>query len=390
MRCRSKTAGVLAGIAVAASMLASTATGVSAPLPARTQAPIAATPPYKVKGNKVVGANGVQFVPYGFVIDCSSLRDVPVNDLCNGDSPTDPWNASAMLTAASSFWNSDVIRFQVAQEYLFSPSGRVNTKYRDLIDSLVDQATSLHMASIVTLQEERFHAPPLPTATAVHFWSYMAKHFRGNPNVLFDLFNEPRLSTSAVGGSERRLWQVWRNGGTVGGVHYVGDEALVHTIRNTGAKNVIIAEGNNADRDIKLLPQYYLSGKNIAYGVEPNLSSQADTQAEWKANFGHLTAYVPIFPEAFHPQYQECNPNAPTVLPQLFRYLRTIHMGLIVWTLLPGVTTVGTNLYDPTTFGASRRSTDPCLSGHRRHAVPTTTYGEGGDVQRYFAAHSPG
>jgi hypothetical protein len=379
---------MLAGMAVVASLLALTAGSFGTPV--RSQAPTAATAPYKVKGNKVVGTNGVQFIPYGFVIDCMALTDVPVNDLCNGDSNQDPWTASAMLTAAASFWHADVIRFQVAQEYLFKPSGRINTHYLGLIDSLVNQATSLDMASIITLQEERFHAPPFPTATAVRFWSYMAKHFAGNPSVLFDLFNEPRLTTAAVGGSERKLWQVWRNGGTVGGVQYVGDQALVNTIRKAGARNVIIAEGNNQDSDLKLLPQHYLNGKNIAYGVEPNLSTKQDTQSEWNAAYGRFTTAVPILPEAFRAQYQECNPNAPTVLPQLFRYLRTIHMGLIVWTLLPGVTTVGTNLYEPTTFAPSRRSTDPCLVGHRRHSAPTTTYGEGADVQRYFANHSPG
>jgi hypothetical protein len=185
------------------------------------------------------------------------------------------------------------------------------------------------------------------------------------------------------------VWQVWRNGGTVDGVNYVGDQALVNTIRNAGAANVIIAEGNDYDQDLKLLPQYYLSGKNIAYGVEPVLSATEDTQTEWNADYGRFTAAVPIFPESFRPWYTECSAQAPTVLPQLFHYLRTINMGLIVWTLLPGVTTVGTNLYNPTTFALSRRSTDPCF-GHGRHAVPTTTYGEGADVQRYFAAHSPG
>lgn len=390
MSCHPKTAGLLAGMAVVASVLAFTSTGASASVPVRLQAPTAAAPPYKVKGNKVVGANGVQFVPYGFVIDCTSLTDVPENELCQGESNQSPWTGSSMLSAAASFWNADVIRLQVSQEYLFSSNGQVNSQYLDLIHSLVNQATSLHMASILTLQEERFHAPPLPTASALGFWSYMAQHFRRNPHVLFDLFNEPRLSTSAVGGSERRVWQIWRNGGTVDGAQYVGDQALVRTIRNAGAKNVIIAEGNDSDRDLTLLPKYYLRGTNIAYGVEPNLSSQQDTQAEWNAAFGRFTRAVPVFPEAFHPQYQECSPNAPTVLPQLFHYLLKIRMGLIVWTLLPGVTTVGTNLDDPTTFALSRRSTDPCFRGHHRHAVLTTTYGEGADVQRYFAANSPG
>jgi len=173
-------------------------------------------------------------------------------------------------------------------------------------------------------------------------------------------------------------------------VDYVGDQALVSTIRSAGAANVIIAEGNDFDRDLKLLPKYYLSGKNIAYGVEPNLSDMENTPAEWNADFGRFTAAVPIFPESFRAWYTECRAQAPTLLPQLFHYLRTIHMGLIVWTLLPGLTTVGTNLYNPTTFALSRRSTDPCFGHRRRHAVPTTTYGEGADVQRYFAAHSPG
>lgn len=392
MRRWPKTAGALACVAVA-SALTFTPGAVGARVTARTQRPVAAAPPYTVKGNKVVGANGVRFVPYGFVIDCPALTDETVDDLCNGSSNQDPWTGSAMLNAASSFWHADVVRFQVSQEYLFSAGGRVNTQYLGKIDSLVNQATSLNMASIITLQEERFHAPPLPTESAIHFWAYMAQHYAGNPNVLFDLFNEPRLQPSAVGGSERRVWQIWRNGGTVGGVTYVGDQALVRTIRHAGAANVIIAEGNDADTDLKLLPEYYLNGKNIAYGTEPNLSATEDTKAQWNADYGRFAARVPIFPEAFRPWYQECSANAPTVLPRLFYYLRTIHMGLIVWTLLPGVTTVGTNLYNPTTFELSRRSTDPCFTSHKhghKHAVPTTTYGEGANVQRYFAAHSPG
>ncbi|HZO76667.1 MAG TPA: cellulase family glycosylhydrolase, partial [Solirubrobacteraceae bacterium] len=243
MSCHPKTAGLLAGLAAVALVLAFTATGASASAPVRSQMPTAASPPYRVRGNEVVGTNGVQFVPYGFVIDCTSLTDVPENELCQGDSNQSPWPGSEMLSAAASFWHADVIRLQVSQEYLFSSDGQVNTQYRDLIHSLVNQATSLHMASILTLQEERFHAPPLPTASAIQFWSYMAKHFRRNRHVLFDLFNEPRLPTSAVGGSERRVWQIWRNGGTVDGAQYVGDQALVRTIRNAGANNVIIAEG---------------------------------------------------------------------------------------------------------------------------------------------------
>lgn len=370
--------------------LSLTGESVGAPASSISQNSGPALPPYTVMHNRVMGSNGVRFVPYGFVIDCMALTDVPVNELCMGDSNDDPWPGSTMLNAAAGFWHADVIRFQVAQEYLFDSSGSVNTQYLSLIDQLVDQATSLQMASIITLQEERFHAPPLPTETAVRFWAYMAKHFKNNANVLFDLFNEPRLPVSAVGGSERKLWQIWRNGGTVGGVRYVGDQTLVKTIRHAGADNVIVAESNDHDKDLTLLPHYYLKGRNIAYGVEPDLSTKEDTKPEWKADFGKLTADVPILPEAFLPYYEECNATAPTVLPRLLAYLQSIHMGLIVWTLLPGVTTVNDNLDKPTTFALKRRSTDPCFGGHPHHAVPTTTYGEGRDILNYYAAHSPG
>jgi hypothetical protein len=244
------------------------------------------------------------------------------------------------------------------------------------------------MASIITLQEERFNAPPLPTNTAIRFWAYMANHFKGDGHVLFDLYNEPRMLAAAAG-SETRLWEIWRNGGTVGGIHYVGDQALVHTIRRTGATNVIVAEGNDFDRDLSLLPSYYLRGANIAYGVEPNLTGKKDTETQWKADYGNLAADVPILPEAFLPHYQECSATAPVVLPRLLGYLQSIHMGLIVWTLLPGITTVGHNLYAPTTFSPQRRSTDPCFSGGKR-ANKHTTYGEGGDILNYYAAENPG
>jgi Cellulase (glycosyl hydrolase family 5) len=381
---------LLVALAPILATLSMTGESVGAPASSVSQSSRAATPPYTVVKNRLLGSNGVRFVPYGFVIDCMALTDDPINELCTGNVNDDPWPGSEMLNAAAGFWHADVIRFQVAQEYLFNSDGSVNTQYLSLIDQLVDQATSLQMASIVTLQEERFHAPLLPTETAVRFWAYMANHFKNNPNVLFDLYNEPRLPVSAVGGSEQKLWRIWRNGGAVGGVQYVGDQALVNTIRHAGAHNVIVAEGNNEDKDLTLLPHYYLRGRNIAYGVEPDLSATENTKAEWKADYGNLTADVPILPEAFLPLYQECNAAAPTVLPRLLDYLQSIHMGLITWTLLHGVTTVGDDLEKPTTFALSRRPTDPCFGRRPHHAVPTTTYGEGRDILNYYAAHSPG
>jgi hypothetical protein len=99
------------------------------------------------------------------------------------------------------------------------------------------------------------------------------------------------------------------------------------------------------------------------YGVEPNLAGNDDTLAEWESHFGDLASSYPIFPEAFLPHYEECNANAPTVLPRELNYLGRIHMGAIVWTLLPGEMTQGDDLERPTSFTPKRLArTDPCLT----------------------------
>lgn len=368
---------------VVACVLAVTATATAA-------AAAAPPPPYHVRGNAVLGRNGKRFVPRGFVIDCAA-PDQPVASLCRGQTATAPWTGGQMLTAAAHFWHADVVRIQVASEQLMPGQDTIDATYLKLIDRLVARATSLHLATILSLQTEYFKGPGLPTAPAVRFWRFVANRFKANPHVMFDLYNEPRLLPSATL-TESRLWGLWQHGGTYDGVRYVGDNALIAAIRHERARNVIIAESNQFDQDLSRLPTHLLTDPDhkTIYGVEPNLNAHDKTKAQWKANFGDLAGRLPIFPEAFLPRFQECNTSAPTVLPRLLTYLRQIHMGAIVWTLRPGITTQGANLEDPTTFNPNPKNvaSDPCLTGQGTHAVPTTTYGEGADIRRFFSALS--
>lgn len=371
---------------VSALLAAATAAIVALTAPA-VASPVQPAPPYHVSGNKVLGKNGERFVPYGFVIDCASF-DQSARTLCNGTTNQDPWRVDQMVSAAAGFWHSDVIRLQVAVEQLLPSSGAVDARYLRLIHRIVTQATALHLVTIITLQTEKFHGPPLPTTDAIRFWAVIAKHFKHNPRVMFDLYNEPRLLPSKKPPilTEKQMWNIWQHGGSYNGTTYVGDQVLVKTIRKTGASNVIIAESNKFDRDLTLLESHLLTDPrgNLVYGVEPNLNAKHKTRAEWRAYFGALAHKLPIFPEALLPKFQECNRAAPTIFPKLLRYLGEIHMGAIVWTLLPGITTVGTNLQNPTTFAPSRAATDPCLT-KGTPVTKHTTYGEGKDVLHFFS-----
>lgn len=371
------------GLAVACA-LAATAAPAAAPPP----------PPYHVSDTKVVGRNGKRFVPYGFVIDCAATAK-PVASLCQGGTKTQPWRGGQMLRAAAHFWHADVVRIQVASEQLMTGDHTIDAKYLKLIERLVARATSLHLVTILSLQTEYFKGPALPTAAAVRFWRFVAERFKTNPHVMFDLYNEPRLvpgSKTAPNLTEARMWNLWQHGGTYRRVRYVGDNKLIKAIRNRHARNVIIAESNQFDRDVTRLSTHQLTDPdhNTIYRVEPNLNAKNKTKREWKAQFGRLAHRLPIFPEAFLPRFEECHKSARTLLPPLLGYLRRIQMGAIVWTLRPGITTRGPNLEAPTTFNLNPEnvSTDPCLTGQAKHASPRTTWGEGADIRRFFSALS--
>lgn len=380
--------------------------------PVSTPPPVSSTGTFRVVGNQIIAPNGTQFVPYGVVIECAALQVTSISSLCTGDDPSEN-TGIAVVDAAATDWSANVVRFQFAQENLFSgPNGSVDPAYVNLVDSLVDEANSLDMVAIVTLQEEDQSGYVFPTASSTRFWAYMADHFKNNPDVFFDLFNEPKLPPAAVPGGgaaatttdNSAVWNVWRNGGLglaayyskssplgTSDVQYVGMQDLVNTIRSEGADNIIIAEGLDADKDLSELPSHYLSGPNIAYGVEPNLHGDT-TQAEQYQRFGQYTTTVPIMPEAFLDLYgtDSCDPGSPEDLPALLNYLTSLHMGLIFWSLNPGAGIIGNNLDDPTSYppGATSIASPECPDKQGKQPPPNNTIGDGADIMAYFKEHS--
>ena len=77
-----------------------------------------------------------------------------------------------------------------------------------------------------------------PTQNSVEFWKSCASTYKNHPAVIFDLYNEPHDVT----------WDIWLKGGEVTEkasrrnprktFQAVGMQALLDTVRATGAKNV--------------------------------------------------------------------------------------------------------------------------------------------------------
>ncbi len=356
---------------------------------------------FKIVGNKIISPNGSRFVPYGFVVPCAAYtNEGSISRICQGYDVSQN-SATAEINAAATYWHANILRFQLAQENLFSgPNGSVNQSYVNLVDSLVSQANSHGMVADLTLQEELAGGLAFPSASSLAFWQFMATHFKNNPYVFFDLYNEPQLGVKAAG-SEANIWNIWRNGGTAlyqsdskglgySQVNYVGMQTLADAIRSEGANNIIIAESNNKDQSLTELPTHYLSGYNIAYGVEPS-PKHNKTQAEMYTNFGQYQQHVAIVPDAFIDTYGDasCDPNSPVDVPNILNYLKDIGMGVIYWTLDPGVGIVGNNLENPTYYptGVSSIASNNCPGTHSG-AIPTNAYGPGAIIHSFYQANS--
>ena len=341
---------------------------------------------FTVSGNSILQPNGQRYVPYGFVLEwCATVPGLP----CNASSPT----LYQKISEAATYWHANTVRLQASWEQLYSgPNGTVNTLYLSQLDREIQQANSLGMVAILTQQTEHFGGSIMPDSHSLTFWTFIANRYKSDPLVMFDLFNEPRLSALDVGGKDQ-LWNIWQNGGTVTGTTdgsdgtYVGMQTVVNTVRATGATNIVIAEGTGGDHDLSGLATHALTGPNIAYGTENSLRLLGNvpnyTQAQWAANFGIPSQTYPIMMEAFlgTPGTVDCDPDSPTVFPQLLNYLQANGLGMIYFTLDAGEGIVGTNLEQPTTFQGSQ--TLNC-------AVPraTNTVGPGQAIHDWFAANS--
>jgi hypothetical protein len=106
----------------------------------------------------------------------------------------------------------------------------------------------------------------------VAFWTQVASAFKDNGAVVFDLFNEPVMSS----GTQDQQFTCWKNGSTTasGGdcpmVNFAvaGMQELLTTVRQAGATNLVMLGGTGYSSQLGLWPTYVptdtLSPPNIA------------------------------------------------------------------------------------------------------------------------------
>jgi endoglucanase len=202
-------------------------------------------------------------------------------------------------------WNANILRIPFNQDWaLFGRAGREGKRYLADLDQVIHWA-ALHGAytllDLQWLSMDRAHGhgnmmvPPLPNPQTPHLWRLLARRYRNEPAVLFDLFNEPHdrlpedsYSLFRADGSEyppdhstvsMTEWQPWAL-------------LLIDTIRQEHPESLIFVSGTNWAYDLRGFP---MERRNLVYSthVYPGKGSN------WDAAFGYLSRFIPVFASEF-------------------------------------------------------------------------------------------
>ena len=147
-----------------------------------------ATGPFTVQGTQVLAGNGQAFVSYGTTVPGLQFLD---------------WRTFAQvdldkIEATAQSWCANTVRLQLNQDNLVSPDGTgLDRAYLTAIETEVTAAEQHHL--VVVLNDNTEFGPPAvsraqkgPTPATEAFWKDLAAVYGHDPQVIFDLFNEPR------------------------------------------------------------------------------------------------------------------------------------------------------------------------------------------------------
>lgn len=269
---------------------AAEAARIAALPPPKPQVPVppasALPKPLKVIGNKLQNSEG---------------KDVWLQGLAL---PSMEWSAGGenilrSIEKGTSEWKANCIRLCLGSKFYEGKGPYQNdggAKYRQLVEDAVNLCASKGVYIVLDLHEYR-----APEQRHADFWKAVATKFKDHPAVIFELLNEPHDIP----------WAAWQKGGETGTERLksdvavennnqlktfktIGMQALVDTIRATGARNVIVAGGLDWSYDLSgVLQGYALSdpqGNGIMYSTHVY-----PWKSDWQNKFITVAEKYPIF-----------------------------------------------------------------------------------------------
>jgi len=265
-----------------------------------------------VSGNHLVNQDGDTVVLRGANTSGTEYACVNENSIFDGAQ-----EASAGSIAAMQSWGFNAARVQLnescwlgVQGVKSAYSGQV---YRNAIEQYVGRLNAAGMYVIIDMHfsskggsKKATRQVPMPDERyAPAFWASVASAFRGNPAVIFDLFNEPYPNHDTDSAASWKCVLDGSAGGTCKGVNYsaAGMQQLLDVVRATGATNVTMVGGPQYAGDLDHWLQYapvdprgQLAASIHVYWNTPSQPDYSPCYSSscWAGVLAPLSARVPI------------------------------------------------------------------------------------------------
>lgn len=269
-------------------------------------------------------------------------------------------------------WGANIIRIPFNQDWALNGRGRFAQEvYLSAIDQVIAWASGAGAYTLLDLQwldadvacgsnpdGSCNRVPSLPTADTILVWRLLARRYRGEPAVLFDLFNEPhdpiaddpsRLTGIGDDGTTFPLtgrtvtmaeWQPWAR-------------HLVRTIRDEHPRSLIFVSGVRWAYDLRGMP---LTTGHRSTEALPNLVYSthvypwtAESGLTWSEAFGELSCRAPVFIAEWGGGTEDVEWGN-----RLARYARRLGIGWTAWSWSDHprlVVDAQAERYEPTDFG---------------------------------------
>lgn len=299
--------------------------------------------PFRDDGTKVLASNGTTFIPYGITVP--GLAHSDYQDWTSAD--------DAQIQATAQDWCANTVRLQVSQDTLVGSDGSTyNKTFLAAIEAEVSLAESYGLVVVINAQTQDVGNEPGPTHATHVFWNDIIGVYGHDPQVAFDLFNEPHVNA----GSTAADWKAWQVGGTFNGTYYLGMQTLLNYIRADGATNLVWVEGPFTATTLARVKSYPITGGPMMYAIHH--PSGAHNSSVWWADFGYLVkdGIAPVVDGEwtnYASTKSECWGDAPTTVPAFLKYLGNHGIGMTAWKLVPGVLLASSSYTDPTQIVAS-------------------------------------
>jgi endoglucanase len=253
-------------------------------------------------------------------------------------------------------WRCNIIRLPFNQDFVLrGRQGRSGEEYQTAIDQVIYWASRCGAYTLLDLQwldagrvfgGNRNFVAPLPNMESLELWTTLARRYRDEPAVLYDLFNEPhdRLGDdpfplnkedgtnypSSQKAVTMKEWQPWAR-------------KLAQAVRNENPDALVFVGGTNWAYDLRGMP---MDLENCVYSthVYPNKGSN------WAEAFGNLSKSKPVFVGEFGGSDSSGDLE---FVRSLMRYLQELEIGWAAWSWSDAPFLVTRNV--PTAFGEAVR-----------------------------------